>query len=175
MVEKGGKINRAFTHHSYLHHLTVFATWQKLLSVWKGWNCGRMEPVDTQHGLVHLSICICECICVYAVITDTSVVVSLWVSLLNARVWETVRKSALKAHVHSWLCVHATISTTQRAFRISAGWYRLAAKAFTCIVDNDGGSSCGCVRGLPYKVWDRKEGERWKTEFESIICLSAKT
>lgn len=34
----------------------VFATWQKLFSPWKGLDCSRLEPLDTQHGLVHVSI-----------------------------------------------------------------------------------------------------------------------
>ncbi len=92
-----------------------------------------------------------------------------WVAVLNAWAYSVcgcvcvvVRKSAPTAHMHAWLCMHETISTTRRAFRISAGWYRLAAKAFTCIVDNDRRSSCGCVRRLPYKVWDREK--RWKVQ-----------
>lgn len=68
-------------------------------------------------------------------------------------------------HTHSWLCVNKTIRTTQRAFGI------LVAKVFTCIVNNDGGNSCGGVRGLPYKVWERKE-DRYKAEFESIHYMS---
>lgn len=49
---------------------------------------------------------------------------------------------------------HNTIFTTQRFLRI------LVEKAFTCIVNNDGGNSCGRIRCLPYKVWDREKRQK---------------
>lgn len=38
----------------------------------------KLEPVDTQHGFVHLSIHICVYVCVYLVITVTCAVLSQW-------------------------------------------------------------------------------------------------
>lgn len=149
---------------------TVFATWQELLSLWKALDCSILKPVDTQYGLLHLSICLCEC--VYLVITVTWTVVSQWQHWMHGLTVHVCicvvgRKSALIAHILSWFCVHKTISTTQGAFRISAVWYGLAERAFTCIVNNDGGSSRGWAGSLPHKTWERegrlKEQNRvWK-------------
>lgn len=47
---------------------------------------------------------------------------------------------------------------------------RTVADVFTCIVDNDGGDSCGGVRSLPDKIWGGSQN-KYSSLLESICHI----
>lgn len=115
---------------------------------------GRNWTLCEYSALVHLSVYVLVCSCVYPMITI------IWVVVGQRQCWIHVCTVCVGVYVCT---IVSMIISTHALLGLCEQDHFYQLRRFTCIVDNDGGCSCSCVRGLTYKVWDREEIGRVQT------------